>query len=108
MPIQAIECKLDDIQPVDAHWADETIDYFEEITYSCRWKTLKLTLNDNKANSSDKHKLPVNLFDVKKVCIFISIFIVIIYLKSKTFLKDKNISTLMIEKGFAKAKETDL
>ena len=68
---------------MDAYWTDETIDYFEEITYSCRWKTLKLTLNDNKANSSDKHKLPVNLFDVKKVCIFISICDVIIYLKSK-------------------------
>lgn len=64
LPLQAIKCKLDDIKPVDdeSSWTEEAIDYFEEITYSCKWKVLKLQVVD----SSQKDPL-VTLYDSKKV-----------------------------------------
>ena len=51
-PLQAIECHLHDVMLNDKYddWSDEAIYYFEEITYSCKWKpiTLQLVEFDNK------------------------------------------------------------
>jgi len=81
LPVQAIECKLDDLLPINENkeddvknsislWPDEAIDYFEDITYSCSCKKLRLQFIVNNSINSKKMKPSVTLFDLKKVCYF--------------------------------------
>lgn len=70
LPLQAIECALDDIQLAEneAEWPEDAIDYFEEITYSGLWKTLELKLMKHSSVGTCTFIKPsVTLTDKKKV-----------------------------------------
>jgi hypothetical protein len=77
LPIQAIECKLDDLKLTNKTWSDELIDYFEDITYSCSCKKLKLQFIANNSINSKKIKPSVTLYDIKKVCKILFIHIIL-------------------------------
>lgn len=72
LPIQAVECKLDGCTSIDgSRWSDDALDYFEDVTYSSRWKKLKLQLIEGK--SAKTSKPIVTLFDKNKVIFTISL-----------------------------------
>ncbi|XP_078064853.1 tudor and KH domain-containing protein-like, partial [Mustelus asterias] len=40
LPFQAVECSLDEVQPIGEEWSDEAMNCFESLTYCAEWKTL--------------------------------------------------------------------
>ena len=63
-PMQAIECNLYDVVLNEKcnEWTDESINYFENISYSCKWKPITLQLVEH-----NKQTPVVKLFDHIKV-----------------------------------------
>ena len=74
LPLQAIECKISDIELNDGktEWSDEDICLFEDLCYSCRWKKLKLTFLGYETVSGQTRRLIVRLYD--KIKVFFQIF----------------------------------
>lgn len=64
-PMQAVECVMHNMKLNKKHddWTDESIYYFEEITYSCKWKSLKLEF----VEWGDNQLPSIKLFDPAKV-----------------------------------------
>lgn len=106
LPLQAIECALDDIQLVEdeEEWSEDAIDYFEEITYSGLWKTLELKLIKHSSVGKCSYIKPfVTLTDKKKVDTFRNFFLYFFNLiriffflnRNKLFLKNLSIRALV-------------
>jgi hypothetical protein len=82
LPMLAVECMLEDVcinnssekNENEQRWPNESVDYFEEIVYSCKRKPLKLefiryTNSKDDANSLSEasRKAMVRLYDRNKV-----------------------------------------
>ena len=67
LPMNAIECCLADVDPLKTggNWSDQACDCFEEITFSGKWKTLRLKLVEIK-----EEKYNNQLFKIASVLLF--------------------------------------
>lgn len=88
LSFQAVECCLDGVLPLQGdEWSEEATDYFGEISHASEWIEL-LARPLEKKQSSETKCVPVDLFDFKER-------------------KERlNLSTLMIEKGYARPAES--
>ncbi|XP_067879035.1 tudor and KH domain-containing protein-like [Heterodontus francisci] len=62
LPFQAVECSLDEIQPVGEVWSDEAMNCFDCLTYCAEWKVL-LARICSYSQSGDVTRPQVKLFD---------------------------------------------
>lgn len=76
LPCQAVQCILNGIEMNETNnekeWSNASITYFEEVTYSCRWKSLNCKVIGWKEaeDEEDGNKMPiVELFDPYRVSI---------------------------------------
>lgn len=84
LSFQAIECCLEGVLPVEGdEWTEEATDYFGEISHASEWIELLARPLEKKQNSETKC-VPVDLFDFKEQK------------------QPINLSSVMIEKGFAR------
>ena len=88
LPCFAIQCTLNGIEPIEEdYWSPDTVDFFEEITHSCKWVVLDAKLIGYNTKDFEK-KVPIlSLFD-PKVCPKFSIIVLILMI---VFLRLKKI-----------------
>ena len=83
LPFQAVECAVDNIKLNEQleYWSDESLYFFEDIVYSCKWKKLSLQLIKYVEDKYSEHMEPtskpsVMLFDKTKVKTFLNVCLV--------------------------------
>ncbi len=69
LPCYAIQCTLNGVEPVNEEgaWNNDAIDFFEEVTYSCKWKILNAKLIGFKEEFGNRVPI-IDLYDPDKVC----------------------------------------
>ena len=80
LPCYGIQCTLNGVEPIeDDFWSNEAVDFFEDVTHSCKWVVLNAKLIASKEEFNKTIPI-VSLFDPKA---------------------EIDITTALIEKGLA-------